>query len=196
MLGDPDIEVVAEAGTGAEALDRAAETTPDVVLLDMNLPDINGLVILQRLKAALVETAVLVFTMHDDTALVRKAVDAGAAGYVLKGASRRELLSAVRAVADGEAVLHPNLLQAILADAPGKPGRGAPPGAADATDLTAVELEALKLIARGLTNRQLAEQLHWSLGTTKKYVQRILEKLNVSDRTQAAVVALRRGLLQ
>jgi DNA-binding NarL/FixJ family response regulator len=197
MLSTDEVDVVGEAGTGAEALDRAAETTPDVVLLDMNLPDIDGLVVLQRLKMAAPHMAVLVFSMHDDATLVRRAVTGGAAGYVLKGAGRQELLSSVRAVREGESVLDSSLLQAILRDAAADAVRAATsPVSANEKNLTPVELEVLELVAGGLTNREISDRLHWSVSTAKKYVQRILKKLNVSDRTQAAVAALRQGVLR
>lgn len=197
MLSGDVVDVVGEATTGAEALERATETTPDIVLLDMNLPDIDGLVVLQRLKAVVPHTAVLIVSMHDDPTLVRRAIAAGAAGYVLKGVGRRELLSSVRAVCDGESVLDPALLQAILAGTPPEAARG-PKSAVRRDDvmLTSLEVEVLRLVADGLTNREIGTQLHWSVSTAKKYVQRILEKLNVSDRTQAAVVAFRQGLLR
>ena len=194
MLTDDEVEVVGEAGSGVEAIERTVETRPDLVLLDMNLPDIDGIVALQRLKEAAPNTVVLIFTMHDDAPLVRRAIDAGAAGYLLKGVSRRELLSSVRAVCDGRSVLDPTLLQAILSDAAAGKSE-APPIIADQT-LTPLELDVLKLVAAGFTNREIGDRLHWSLSTAKKYVQRILEKLNVSDRTQAAVVAFREGLLR
>lgn len=194
MLTDDEVEVVGEAGSGAEAIERAVETMPDLVLLDMNLPDIDGIVVLQRLKDAAPNTVVLIFTMHDDTPLVRRAIDAGAAGYLLKGVSRRELLSSVRAVCDGRSVLDPALLQAILSDADAAKSEATP--VASDQILTPLELDVLKLVAAGFTNREIGDRLHWSLSTAKKYVQRILEKLNVSDRTQAAVVAFREGLLR
>ncbi|HEU5322822.1 MAG TPA: response regulator transcription factor, partial [Methylomirabilota bacterium] len=190
MLNDDDVEVVGEAGTGAEAVERAAGLAPALVLLDVELPDMDGLEALARLKARAPRTAVLVISMHDDPALMRRAIEGGAAGYVLKGINRRELLSAVRAVRDGESVVDPALLRALAASAP-----RAPAGAIPGEPLTRVELETLALVAAGLTNRQIAERLRWSVGTAKKYVQRILDKLEVSDRTQAAVVAVRRGLL-
>jgi DNA-binding NarL/FixJ family response regulator len=190
MLSGDEVEVVAEAGTGADAVERAVALQPDLVLLDVELPDMDGLETLLHLKAQAPRTAVLVVSMHDDPSMVRRAVEAGAAGYVLKGIGRRELLAAVRAVRDGDSVLDPALLRSL-----------AKPGSPDAVDrggaelLTRVELETLALLAAGLTNREIAERMRWSVGTVKKYVQRILEKLHVSDRTQAAVVAVRQGLL-
>ena len=191
MLSGDEVDVVGEAGGGAEAVERAVTLSPDVVLLDVKLPDMDGLEVLTRLKAAAPAAGVLMVSMHDDPSMVRRAVEAGAAGYVLKGIGRRELLAAVRAVRDGGSVLDPALLRSLAAPAPRQAADGA-----GGEPLTRVELEALALLAAGLTNREIAERLRWSVGTVKKYVQRILEKLDVSDRTQAAVVAVRRGLLE
>jgi DNA-binding NarL/FixJ family response regulator len=190
MLSGDEVEVVAEAGSGIEAVERAVALDVELVLLDVELPDMDGLEALSRLKAQSPGAAVLMVSMHDDPSMVRRAVEAGAAGYVLKGIGRRELLAAVRAVREGGSVLDPALLRSLAAPAPrhdADPAGGEP--------LTRVELQALGLLAAGLTNREIAERLRWSVGTVKKYVQRILEKLDVSDRTQAAVVAVRRGLL-
>jgi DNA-binding NarL/FixJ family response regulator len=181
MLTDGAVDVVGEAGTVADAVRLSREAAPDVVLLDMTLPDLDGLSALARIKDVRPEAAVLVLTMHDAPELVRGAVREGAAGYLLKGVDRRQLLAAVLAVRHGESVIDPTLLRAL----------GAPASEA----LTPVERDVLQLIAAGLTNRQIAERMRWSMGTAKKYVQRVLAKLDVSDRTQAAVAALRRGLL-
>jgi DNA-binding NarL/FixJ family response regulator len=188
MLSGDDVEVIGEAATGAEAVERAVTLDPALVLLDVELPDMDGLQTLARLKARAPRAAVLMVSMHDDPAIVRRAVEAGAAGYVLKGIGRRELLAAVRAIRDGDSVLDPALLRSLAS-----PAREVADAAGQA--LTRVELETLGLLAAGLTNREIAERMRWSVGTVKKYVQRILEKLDVSDRTQAAVVAVRRGLL-
>jgi DNA-binding NarL/FixJ family response regulator len=193
MLGGNGVEVVGEAGSGAQALETAAALAPDVILLDMELPDLNGLAVLRRLKALRPRAAVLVVSMHDEPALVRQAVEAGAAGYVLKGIGRRELLAAVQAVRDGESVLEPRLLQILVAESRRSPPRG--DNSRQVERLTTVEHEVLRLMGAGLTNREIGERMRWSLGTAKKYVQRVLEKLEVSDRTQAAVTAVRRGLL-
>jgi DNA-binding NarL/FixJ family response regulator len=193
MLEPAGIEVVGEAGTGEDALRAAAASQPEVVLLDLELPDLDGLAVLQRLKALAREMAVLVITMHDDPALVRRAVEAGASGYVLKGVGRRELLAALEAVRHGEAVFDPSLLRATLSDTRPEPRPG--PRAKGGEPLTSVEQEMLRLVAEGLTNREIGKRLHWSVGTVKKYLQRALEKLDASDRTQAAVEAVKRGLL-
>ena len=189
MLEPAGVAVVGEAGTGEDALRIASALAPDVVLLDLELPDLDGLAVLQRLKALERATAVLVITMHDNPVLVRRAVEAGASGYVLKGIGRRELLAALEAVRHGESVIDPALLRATLSDP--RPG----PPAERTESLTSVEQEMLRLVAQGLTNREIGERLRWSVGTVKKYLQRTLEKLGASDRTQAAVEAVKRGLL-
>jgi DNA-binding NarL/FixJ family response regulator len=189
MLSDTAITVVGDAGTAAEAIRVAADVAPDVVLLDLGLPDLDGLSAVARLKQVRAQAAVLVLTMHDDPTLVRGAVQAGASGYVLKGVGRQELLAAIQAVHHGEAVLDPLLLRTLTSEAPAA-------AAATGQDvLTPIEHDVLQLIASGLTNREIAARMRWSVATAKKYVHRVLLKLEVSDRTQAAVVALRRGLL-
>ena len=183
MLEPAGVQIAGEAGTGEDALRMAAALEPDVVLLDLELPDLDGLAVLRRLKAFERPVAVLVVTMHDDPALVRRAVEGGAAGYVLKGVGRGELLSALEAVRHGGSVFDPSLLRATLSE----------PKTGEA--LTSAEQEMLRLVAQGLTNREIGKRLHWSVGTVKKYLQRTLEKLGATDRTQAAVEAVKRGLL-
>ena len=193
MLSGEDLDVVAEAAGGAEAIDRATASGPDVVLLDLELPDMEGLAVIGRIKEVAPELPILVVTMHQDPDLVRRAVQAGAAGYLLKGVGRGELLASVRAVVNGESVFDPGLVRAAFEDPGAREGqREAAPG----NRLSRIELDLLRLMAAGLTNRQIGQHLRWSHATVKKYVQRVLEKLDVSDRTQASVEAIRRGLLE
>ncbi|MBI4562537.1 MAG: response regulator transcription factor [Candidatus Rokubacteria bacterium] len=184
----------AEAGTGEEAIKKLAEVKPELVLLDVKLPDLDGLTVLRRIKAISPTTSVLMVTMHDNPGYVRQALKLGAAGYVLKGITRRELLAAVRAVCEGESVIEPSLLRQLLEEVTIDSGAQTASGSTTES-LTRVERDVLALLTQGLTNREIAQQLRWSLGTAKKYVQRILEKLQVADRTQAAVEAVRRGLI-
>jgi|SRR5690242_10308000 two-component system, NarL family, response regulator DevR len=189
MLDDAGIDVVGEAGTAVDALRVVRQLTPDVVLLDVELSDGDGLTALPELRRAAPQASVLIVTMHSERALLQRAIEAGAAGYVLKGVGRRELLSAVRAVRAGGSVVDPTLLRE-LADTS---ARDAAPLAGET--LSSVELDVLRAIADGLTNRQIAERMRWSVATAKKYVQRVLEKMAATDRTQAAVTALRARLL-
>ena len=186
MLSDHRVEVIAEAASGAEALRLLPLLRPDVVLLDLELPDMDGLSVLARIRAQDAGLPVLVVTMHEDADLMRRAVKAGANGYVLKGVGRRELLASVRAVRSGGSVVDPALLRTAVADDDAR---------TDAAALSRVEVDLLRLVANGLTNRQIAGRLRWSQATVKKYVQRVLDKLGAIDRTQAAVEAVRRRLL-
>lgn len=193
MLAE-EVGAWAEAENGEEALRKVSEMGPDLVLLDLQLPDLDGLTVLRRIKSLSPKTRVLVVTMHDRLAYVRQVMKAGAAGYVLKGIARRDLLAAVRAAVEGEVVIEPKLLRALLAEVATEADPLA--GGLDALDpLTVVERDVLALVVQGLTNKEIATRLQWSVATAKKYVQRILEKLQVSDRTQAAAEAVRRGLV-
>ena len=188
MLSGTAVTVVGDAGTAAEAIRVAADAAPDVVLLDLGLPDLDGLSAVARLKQVRPQAAVLVLTMHDDPALVRGAVQAGASGYVLKGVGRQELLAAIQAVHHGEAVLDPLLLRTLTGPAP------AATGAPGQEPLTAVEHDVLQLMAGGLTNREIAARLYISDKTASVHVSRILAKLDVRSRVEAAGVAVRLGI--
>ena len=191
MLSDEGIEVVGEAGSAEEALGRCAELSPDVVLLDMQLSGASGINFLEGLQKVQAGVAVLVVSMHDEPSFVRAALHAGARGYVLKGIGRRELLSAVRAVRAGELVIDPELIRAATAC----PEMVLAALAPLTERLSPIERVVVTHMADGLTNRQIAERMRWSVATAKKYVQRVLVKLDVSDRTEAAVTAVRRGLV-
>jgi DNA-binding NarL/FixJ family response regulator len=186
MLADSDIEIVGEATNGAEVAQLAQSVEADVYLLDMKLPDVDGLEVLQQIRRDAPKAGILVVTMHDNPVRVRQAFEAGATGYVLKGIRRRELVSAVQTVHRGESVLDPLLVASVMNVRSTEEGRD---------PLTPVELELLRLLSQGLTNRQISERTRWSVGTVKKYVQRLLDKLGAVDRTHAAALAIRRGLL-
>jgi DNA-binding NarL/FixJ family response regulator len=211
LTTDSSLEVVGEARDGQEALERCRELRPDLVLMDVSMPKVDGLEATRYIKAHSPETSVLILTAHADHSLLMDAVKAGAAGYVLKGDHPDHVLDAVRAVLDGETPLDQGLAMKLLrnigeeasAQDNARPltqtsTSGGGPAASASTmvnPLTPRETEVLGHIASGKTNRQIAQRLHLSLSTVKRHLERILSKLGVSDRTQAAVRAIELGVV-
>jgi DNA-binding NarL/FixJ family response regulator len=186
-----EMEVVGEAGTGAEAIAQAEALQPDVVLLDLQLPDVDGLIVLKQIKTVAPDAHILIVTMHDNAAYMTQAMVGGAAGYVLKGIRREELLAAIHTVCASDTVPIPILLGQ-------RQQQMRYHGARERTcpaDLSPVELDLLQLLAQGLSNKEISVRMHCSLGTVKKYLQRLFDKLHVSDRTRAVVAGIRRGLI-
>ncbi len=198
LAGEPDIEVVGEAADGREAVNLCEKLRPDLVLMDVGMPEMDGMEATREIKARHPAVSVLVVTAHPSPDYVLDAVRAGAAGYLLKTASREEIFAAIRRVLRNEFPLDQqltaHLVQRLAREAPPeKPapdGLPKPPGA-----LTHRETEVLRLLAAGKTNRSIAGELHLSLSTVKRHIERIIAKLGVSDRTQAAVRAAECGLL-
>lgn len=185
------IEVVGEAATGEEALRLARELQPDVVLLDINLPGLDGLKVCRLLREE--ELAkVIALTVYDDDDHVFAAVKAGAAGYLLKDVSPDELARAIRAVAAGEAVMHPRVTRKVMREF-NRLSRELE--AFTGASLTAREVEVLRLVAMGCSNKDIAARLYISQKTVKNHISNILRKLEVEDRTQAAVWAVKANLL-
>jgi DNA-binding NarL/FixJ family response regulator len=190
MVAGTEIAVVGEAATSDEAVAQALETNPDLVLLDVRLADGDGLGVLSRLKVERPKLPVLVFSNYDNPTFVARAVALQAAGYVLKGAPRATLLEAMRKVVGGENAWTRDELRRVTG-ALATPRLNADVDAA----LTQRESEVLRQLASGLTNKEIAISLHISYETVKEHVQHILRKIGVSDRTQAAVWAVRCGLV-
>lgn len=184
---EPDMRIVGEAATGTEALALAASHAPDLVLMDINLPDINGLEVTRRLRAARPDARVLVISMLDD-ATVFNALKAGACGYVLKGVGGEETVRAIRAAAGGESIFSPAIAERIMRYFT------APPTSTTFPELTEREREILALLAQGLTNSAIAERLTLSPKTVRNRVSDIFGKLNVSDRAEAIIKARDAGI--
>ncbi len=187
---EPDIQVVGVAQDGAEALDLAAELQPDLVLMDLKMPVMNGVEATRHLQRRFPAMPILVLTTYDDDEWVFDAIRAGARGYLLKDTPRLRLIEAVRGTVTGKSFVDPGVAGKILDRMTGQ----APLPAAQLTArLSPREVEILRLIAQGMSNADIARQLFLSEGTVRNYVSAILAKLEVSDRTQAAVIAIRHG---
>jgi len=191
LAAQPDLAVVGEAATGAEALALAARTLPDVVLMDLQMPDLNGIeaTATRRLTAASPHIGVLMVTMFEDDDSIFAAMRAGARGYLLKGARKAETLRAIRAVTDGEAIFSPAIARRLMGFFAA--ARPAPPALPELTDR---EREVLALIAQGRGNQAIADALFLSLKTVRNHVSNIFAKLQVADRAQAALRARDAGL--
>src|SRR5215216_3372908 len=185
----PDVEIVAEAATGSAAIREAALHQPDVVVMDLQMPDLNGIEATRELRRALPSAAVLVLTMFDDDDWVFAAMRAGARGYVLKGAEQQEIARAIMAVAAGEAIFGPAVATRVLAYFATPPRAPTP-----FPELTAREREVLDLIAAGHHNHPIAERLGLSVKIVANHISAIFAKLQVADRTQAILRARDAGL--
>lgn len=190
MLGsDPDVEIVAEADSGEALLELLRTTEVDVVLLDVRMPGLGGLGTLEALSAEHPDVRVLMLTMHDEPAYLRRAVELGAAGYLLKSAGRDEVLRGLRTVAAGGVFVQGDLMRTLVAEVAGE---------REGSDrlLSPREREVLQLVADGLENKQIARHLGIAEATVKGYLRDVFERLGVSGRAEAVAVALRLGLIE
>jgi DNA-binding NarL/FixJ family response regulator len=191
LSGEDDIEVVAEASNGLEAVDKAARFHPTVVLMDIRMPQLDGLEATRRILAADNSARILILTTFDLDEYVYEALRSGASGFVLKDDPPEQLLAAIRVVADGEALLSPAITKRVIKQFTRIP-RPEPPRQLD--ELTERELDVFRLIARGLSNAEIAHELYISDTTVKTHITHILMKLNLRDRVQAVVLAYETGL--
>ncbi len=189
MLENTEFEVIGEANSGAEALEVVARVQPELILLDIRMAGSDGIETLGQLKALFPAVPVIMLTTYDNPTYMARVIAAGAAGYILKGARRRELIEAMRAVVGGQTLLGPDdLVHSLRCITPGEQGDLPVP-------LTPRELEILQLVATGLSNRDIARLLFITEGTVKNHVVHIIGKLGVADRVQASVWAVRHGLV-
>ena len=195
LAGQDDIEVVGEAEDGNQAVELVEQLRPDVVLMDIRMPGLDGIEATRRLAARGLATRVLMLTTFDVDEYVYKAMKAGASGFLLKTAPPRQLADAVRTIAAGDALLAPSVTRRLVEQFVRRP----PPGTtvpAGLEDLTDRELDVLKLLARAMSNAEIAAELVVSEATVKSHVNRILTKLKLRDRTQAVVLAYESGLVE
>lgn len=193
----PDIEVVAEASDGLEAIEKANEHQPQVVLMDIRMPNMDGIEATRRIKSQTPSASVIVLTIYDNDAYVVDAVRAGAGGYLLKDASKDLLIHTIRAVNSGGMLIKSSLLREAvlsLSNASGDQLKGKHVNTKALDELTPRERDVIRLVVQGRTNKEIGHALHISEDTAKKHVQAIMLKLGVSDRTQAAVKAVRAGM--
>jgi two-component system, NarL family, response regulator LiaR len=193
LLDDQEVQVVGECANGSDALDAVRELAPDVVLMDINMPGLSGVEATREITKTAPLTRVLVLTMSDEDADVMDAIIAGACGYLLKDTSIPELMQGIRAAAVGESLVSPTIAAKVLqrVRAAGALQNGAEPVRAELSDR---ELQVLKLVANGMDNAAIAAELHISPKTVKNHISNILMKLQIENRIQAAVYAVRSGL--
>jgi DNA-binding NarL/FixJ family response regulator len=190
---EQDIEVIGLAQDGNEAMELAADRSPDLVLMDLKMPGMNGVEATRRIRTRHPGIKVLVLTTYDDDEWIFDAIRAGASGYLLKDTPREKLIEAIRGTVAGKSYVDPVVAGKLLEQMTGEQVR---PAAMITEKLTEREIDVLRLIARGLTNAEIAEKLHLSEGTIRNHISAIFSKLDVSDRTQAAILAIRHGLDQ
>jgi len=190
LLAGTDIEIVAEASNGKEVVRQAEKVKPDVVLLDIRMPDGDGLAVLDELKAASPESRVVMLSTYDNPTYIARAVALGASDYVLKGSSREDIIATITAASQGESPSRGGELRRIAGTMKTRQAI-----ADDDVPLTQRETQVLRHVALGLSNKEIGRSLEISVETVKEHVQNILRKVAVSDRTQAAVWAVRRGLV-
>lgn len=188
---EPDLEVVGEAGDGEEAVRLATDLEPDVAIVDIAMPNLDGIEATRQIKALRPATSILILTAYDDEQFIFSLLEAGAAGYLLKSVRGRELVDAVRAVNGGESVLHPLIARKVLNRF--VPAAGKPAQEEQAEELSSREMEVLTLAAKGLSNQDIATELCLSIRTVQGHLGHIFNKLQVGSRTEAVVHALKKG---
>ena len=188
---EKDFQVIGTAQDGAEAVELAAQKQPDLILMDLKMPGTNGIEATRQIRARFPEMKILVLTTYDDDEWVFDAIRAGASGYLLKDTPRQKIIEAIRGTMEGKSFVDPAIAGKLMNQVASNQKQ---PTSLLVEKLTERELDVLRLIAKGFNNSDIAGQLHLSEGTVRNHVSAILEKLSVSDRTQAAVIAIQHGL--
>jgi len=192
LQAEPSMELVGEASGGYEAIECVEKARPDVLVLDLSMPDLDGIAVTKKVKPLFPNVHILILTIHADDALLREAIKAGASGYILKRAAESELISAIRIVMRGDVYVDPSMLRALLGDA--VTPANAHPGSAE--KLTPRETEVLQCIVEGYTNRQIGEQLHISVRTVEGHRANVSAKLGLHSRVELVRYAREHGLIE
>lgn len=193
LESDPEIEIVGEAGTAREALDKVGRLTPDLALMDIGLPDLSGIEVTQQIKARWPQVAVVALTIHEDEEYFFNMIQAGASGYIPKRAAPEELLTAIRTAAAGEVYLYPSLAKLLVKD---YVSGGKEQTADGLTDLTEREQEVLAHLADGASNQEIADALTISPKTVARHRENLMRKLNLHSRTELVKYAIRKGIIR
>jgi len=198
LVSESDIEVVGQAGDGAEAVQKAAESVPDIVLMDVRMPRSSGIQACRAIKDAAPSAKIIILTMSDEEEDLFEAIRAGASGYLLKDIPLDEVAEAVRAVHSGQSLISPSMAGKLLTEFAtlAKRDQDQPPQQLPAPKLTDREMQVLKLVARGMNNRDIAKELFISDNTVKNHVRNILEKLQIHSRMEAVMVAVREKIIE
>lgn len=186
LSGEPGFEVVGEAGNGKEAVALAGELRPDVILMDLRMPEMDGVTAIENIKTEYPEVQILVLTTYESDADILRAIETGATGYLLKDTPREELFGAIRLVAEGKSPLAPGVATRLMQRMRDQDEEG----------LSTREIEVLELVAQGTSNKEIAKQLWVSETTVKSHMLHIFDKLGVADRTAAVTAALKRGIIR
>jgi two-component system, NarL family, response regulator NreC len=192
LNAEPDLEVIGEAADGIQALELAEQSRPDLILMDISMPNMGGIELLQHLRGRQNPSKVLMMTVHEDDSLLKKAIRAGASGYLVKRAAESELINAIRTVMEGDIYIHPSMTRALLRDLVPEPS-SKPAGE---NTLTHRELEILRMVARGYTNNQIAGKLSISARTVEGHRANLMGKLGLHSRVELVEYAEQHGLME
>ena len=191
-----DVQVVGDVGNGQEAVEKARQLKPDVILMDISMPVMDGVEATRIIRKENPDVGIVVLTMHEEEEFIFNAVKAGATGYLLKDSDSAQIVKAIRAIYDGESLIHPSVATKILAEFSQLSGNKGKPYRKPKRELTTREIGILQMVAEGKTNKEIASDLNLSEKTIKNHIRNIFHKLQVVDRTQAAFYALRKGLIK
>ena len=192
IKAEPDLELVGEAMGGCEALELTEQDKPDVLVLDLSMPDLDGIAVTRKLKEQGSATSILILTVHEDEALLREAIKTGASGYIIKHAAEAELIAAIHAVKRGDIYVHPTMIRALLNETIHPASRAEE----HIEPLTPREVDVLRLIVQGYTNRQVAEELNISIRTVEGHRANLTEKLGLHSRVELLRYAREHGLIE